>query len=188
MLLQNQTWKKFTVKTRHAIFMGLITITAAVAFITAVPKTRAANGENVLLGKTGLVGVAPGQFVELAAHNDFCSVPAGVRFAAVNAVSGGTARHQYADAGRPRRRASITASRRDRTVEPDVHPRGSTDVMSRSESVGLWRPVWLCRPAAVSRRSRTRGHRHERDDQTGTNSRHYCAKHRLGTRGVNQLH
>ena len=88
MLLQNQTWKKFTVKTRHAIFMGLITITAAVAFITAVPKTRAANGENVLLGKTGLVGVAPGQFVELAAHNDFCSVPAGVRFAAVNAVSG----------------------------------------------------------------------------------------------------
>ena len=102
MLLQNQTWKKFTVKTRHAIFMGLITITAAVAFITAVPKTRAANGENVLLGKTGLVGVAPGQFVELAAHNDFCSVPAGVRFAAVNAVSGallGTSMPMQVDPG-----------------------------------------------------------------------------------------
>ena len=30
----------------------------------------------------------PGQFVELAAYNDFCPQPAGVRFVAVNAVNG----------------------------------------------------------------------------------------------------
>lgn len=59
MLLQNQTWRKFTVKTRHSIFMGLITITAAVAFMTAVPKTQAANGEKVFFGKTEPLGVAP---------------------------------------------------------------------------------------------------------------------------------
>ena len=68
--------------------MGLITITAAVVFITAVPKTRAANGDEVFFGKIVSLGVAVGQFVELAAHNDFCSAPAGVRFAVVDAVSG----------------------------------------------------------------------------------------------------
>ena len=81
---------------KHTIWVLLI--------LCALPGSAAPMKHEVRehFAKTGLVGVAPGQFVELAAHNDFCSVPAGVRFAAVDAVSGallGTSMPMQVDPG-----------------------------------------------------------------------------------------